>query len=315
MRRSFYNPATHIGNQPVRVLKWNVAHTLEHVHPDFPGEFQAVLQKHGLKPCIAYDCSDRAIVDRKSPDHLVPFVDQNKQITIQETFLSLVWATCYSHLALFEEQNSKPILNRIYGHNHVIDQRAIRDAANVYKYGVSLVRNYKPWDKTNFPNPEDYDSTDIYIEKANGLFVLAMVFILCHEFAHIDRGHLDDYIPEVDRPLPEAEADARAVEIMLRGATDPSKRVNYAGGMLLGLCSLLTLRRELASNTHPHLAKRIERALRAQQLDDISPLWGVATMSFKLWDELHNQDHPRIHWPQSAETFKHLFYDVVNQLS
>jgi len=314
MRKNYYNPATHVGSQPVRVLKWNVAHTLEYVHPDFPKEFHAVLARHGLKPCIAYDHSERAIVDSHSPDQLVPFVDENKQITIQETFLSMVWAMCYSHLALFEEQNSKPILNRIHGHNHIIDQRAIQNGINIYRYGVSLVRNYTPWDKTNLPNPEEYDAADIYIEKANGVFVLAMVFILCHEFAHIDRGHLDNYIPEADRPLAEAEADDHAVQTMLRGATDTSKQVNYAAGMLLGFCSLLTLRSQLASKTHPHLANRIEGVLQAQKLDDISPLWGIATMSFKLWDDLHNRTKPRIQWPQGAETFKELFCQVVKQL-
>jgi hypothetical protein len=84
--------------------------------------------------------------------------------------------------------------------------------------------------------------------------------------------------------------------------------------MLLGFCSLLTLQRELATNTHPHLAERIEGVLRAQELDDISPLWGIAAMSFKLWDDLHNKPNPRIHWPKGAQTFKELFYHVLDQL-
>lgn len=61
-----------------------------------------------------------------------------------------------------------------------------------------------------------YDPKDIYIEKANGVFILAMVFILCHEFAHIDLGHLDTYIPQADRLLAECEADQLAVRTMLR---------------------------------------------------------------------------------------------------
>jgi hypothetical protein len=314
MRTNFFNPATHIGNQPVRVLKWNVAHTLEHVHPAFPHEFEAALKRHGVEPCIAYDYSERAILDPISHNQLVPFVDEKKQITIQETFLSMVWTMCYSHLALFEEQNSKPILNRLYNQNHIIDRAAIRNAANIYEYGASLVRDYKPWDKRNLPNPEEYDPADIYIEKANNVFVLAMVFILCHEFAHIDLGHMDNYMPEADWPLAESEADDRAVQTMLRGATDASRKVNYGVGMLLGFCSLLTPQRELETKHHPHLARRIERVLRAQRLDDISPLWGIATMSFKLWNERHNKANPRIQWPQGAENFKELFYLVVGQL-
>jgi hypothetical protein len=214
MKENYYNPKTHIGSQPVRVLKWNVAHRLEYVHPEFPREFQAILQRHSLQPCIAYDCSERPILDSGSRDQLVPFVDEKKQVTIQETFLSMVWTVCYSHLVLFEEQNQKPLVNRICGPIHQVDHLAIQRAADVYKYGVSLVCNYTPWDKNSLPNPEEYDPEDFYIGKANGVFILAMVFILCHELAHIDLGHLDTYIPQADRLLAECEADQRAVQTM-----------------------------------------------------------------------------------------------------
>jgi hypothetical protein len=221
---------------------------------------------------------------------------------------------CYSHLILFEELNSKRILNRIHGANDTVDHSVIKDADRVYRYGVSLVRSYTPWNTANLPNPEEYDAADIYIEKANGAFVLAMVFILCHEYAHIDLKHLDEFIATADKQLTESDADEQAVRTMLKGATNPSKKLNYGVGMLLGLCSLLTLQRELETESHPHLAGRIERVLRAQELDDTSPLWGIATMSFKLWDNLYNQSRPCIRWPSSAKTFKDLFYHVLWQL-
>ena len=124
-----------------------------------------------------------------------------------------------------------------------------------------------------------------------------MVFILCHKFAHIERGHLDDYISKADRHLIEYEADDKAVETMLKGGINPSEKLTYKVGMVLGFCSLLTIARTLESETHPNLGKRIERVLRAQKLDDDSPLWGHATMSFQLWDDLHNKPSPRIRWP------------------
>lgn len=34
----------------------------------------------------------------------------------------------------------------------------------------------------------------------------------------------------------------------------------------------------------------------------------------RLWDDLYNRPNPRIQWPQGAETFKELFYHVLNQL-
>jgi hypothetical protein len=314
MKKSYFNPATHIGSQPVRVLKWNIAHQWENLHPAFSQEFQTTLRKHGLQPFVKYDCSERAIVEAGFSDSLVPFVDQDKEITIQETFLSLVWTMCYSHLVLFEEQIHKPLLNRLHRQNHRIDYAAIAAAANVYRYGVSLVRRFSPWDKDKLPNPEMYAPSEFYVEKANGVFVFAMAFILCHELAHIESGHLDGYIAEADRLLAEQEADRRAVETMLRGATDSGTKLNYGMGMLLGFCSLLTLKGELTSDTHPNLAGRIQRVLSEQNFDELSPLWGVATMSFRLWDDLHNKPNHRIQWPQNCDSYKDLFYAVVNQI-
>ena len=314
MKTSHLNPDKHIGFQPIRVLKWNLAHRLEHLHPEVPAQFHALVQKHRLQPCINYDCTEAPIFDPIAGNHLIPFVDAAKQITIQETFLSMVWAMCYSHLVLFEEHNSKRILNQIHGRNDPINHRAVRGAADLYRYGVSLVRTYTPWDKNTLPNPEYYDPEDSYTGKANNAFVLAMVFILWHEFAHIDLGHQDGYMPRADRILAESDADQRATQILLSGPTDDSTKLNNGVGMLLGFCSLLTLQRELPSNTHPHLAERIERVLRTQKLDDASQLWGIATMSFQLWDDLHNKANPRIQWPQGARTFKDVFYHILAQL-
>ena len=43
MRKNYLNHATHIGNQPVRVLKWNVAHALEYSSTQsFPTELPRV---------------------------------------------------------------------------------------------------------------------------------------------------------------------------------------------------------------------------------------------------------------------------------
>ena len=104
MKRSFFNAKTHIGCQPIRVLKFNILDRWENLHPAFSQEYHALVKKHGLKPCVNYDCAERAIFDSAFPDELaVPFVGGNKEITIQETFLSFVWAMCYSHLVLADK--------------------------------------------------------------------------------------------------------------------------------------------------------------------------------------------------------------------
>ncbi len=143
-RQNFCNPETHIGKKPVRVIKRNIAHYLEHVHADFPRAFAALMQRHNLDPFIHIDCSEAAIFERLGGYKLLLFVEEKKRVTIQESFMSLVWCHCCSHMVLFQEQNSKPILNQ-----------------------------------------EECYPADINIEKTKPVLSHAMVFIVCHEFAHI----------------------------------------------------------------------------------------------------------------------------------
>jgi hypothetical protein len=315
MKRSHFNGKTHIGYQPIRVLKFNILHRWENIHPAFSQEYHSLMKKHGLKPCVNYDCTERAIFDSAFPGDLaIPFVDGNKEITIQETFLPFVWAMCYSHVVLFEEVNLKPRLNRMSGQKQDIDRDAVAGATNLYKYGVSLIRHFTPWDMVLLPNPEEYSESEFYVEKASGVFTFAMAFILLHELAHIELGHQDDYIPKADLLLAESDADRHAIDAMRRGALNPELKINCGIGMLMGFCSLLILKRELSSPNHPDIDERIEKVLRQQNPDDSSSLWGYASMSFRLWDDLYNAAKPRIHWPERSDTFKEVFYLILKQL-
>ncbi len=311
MKKSYYNPTTHIGEQPVRVLKHNITQQWQSLDPEFKDELFAILKQHNLQPVLHYECEEGPILSPSK--QLIPFVSGEKQITIQESFLSFVWALSYCHLVFFEELNNKVLLKKMHGQNHPIATDAVLGAQRLFNYACGLVNEYSKWDKDQLPNPEFYDSADIYVEKTNGVFVLAIVFILCHELAHIKCGHLDDYIPSADLPLAENEADLWAIEIMLKGATDATKQINRGAGMILGYCALLSLERSLSSETHPHLAERIELVLRKLNLSDISPLWGIACVSFRMWDQHHNKANQRIKWPDEADSFKELFYLIFEQ--
>ena len=101
MKTSHFNPKTHIGTQPIRVLKYNILHQLENVHPKFLEEYTALMNKHGLDPSINYDYTEGPLFNPKDPNkNLTPFVDEKKEITIQETFLSYLWTMCYSLLVI-----------------------------------------------------------------------------------------------------------------------------------------------------------------------------------------------------------------------
>ena len=57
--------------------------------------------------------------------------------------------------------------------------------------------------------------------------------------------------------------------------------------------------------------RRLEALLRGLNLDEISPLWGIASLSFKLWDDFYDR---KLLWPKEAEHFNELFYSICEQL-
>jgi len=316
MKTSRLNPYTHKGTQPIRVLKFNILHQLENTHQNFMVEYTALLKRHGLNPSINYDYTEGPLFNLMDPSKsLTPFVDGKKEITIQETFLSYLWSMCYSILVIHEEHFHKPMLNRLKKSKHPVDQVSLDAAYKLHRYGLSLIKTYVPWDKQTLPNPEEYSEAEtFYIEKANGVFRTAAAFIICHELAHIKLGHLestDTYVSTADRKLEEMQADHDAFFTMIKGATDEVGKINYGVGMLIGFCSLLLLQSKLQSRTHPDSDDRVEAVLRQLELDDVSPLWGIASLSFKLWDDCYEK---KLVWPKEVEHVKALFYSIHEQL-
>lgn len=316
MKHSHYNSRTHIGIQPVRVLKFNITHQLEHTHPQFMEEFNKLLADHGLQPAIKYDYTELPIVNLNSPnDSLLPHVNSQKEVTIQETFLSYVWTMCYSLLVIFGEDVEKPQQNHLLKTDHKIDTQALDGARKLFVYGMSLIKSYSSWDRAALPNPEEYCQTETYyVEKTNGLFVTAMGFVLCHEYAHIKLGHLDyrqAYISDCDSIIDEIRADRDALTSMLKGISDHQSKVTTEVGILFGLCSLVLLKAEIQNSRHPDSDDRIETFLCSLNLDETSPIWGFASLCFKLWD---NHYKCQLIWPAQAEHFKELFYVIFNQL-
>ncbi len=310
------NRPNHVGKQPVRVLKWNVASQFENLHADFPAEYHKILADHRLEPCIRYDVCERPIISEVDTNQtLIPNVDSGKSITIQETFLSFVWIMCYSHLVLFAEATEKPLLNRLRLSKENIDYRAIKQAQRLYLYGMSLRHCYTRWNKARLPNPELYGKAEAYyIERASGLYRFAISFILCHELAHIKLGHMDQphiYIPRCDLLLDEMHADDYAISNILCGADTSMAKVNCGMGMLIAFCSLLQLSVSLKNEAHPDADDRIMGILERLNLEDTSPLWGIALVSFKLWGDFYGF---KFVWPKEAGNFKALFETMNEQL-
>lgn len=308
----------HNGIQPIRVLQHNIIHRYENPNSEFLKKSKELIDKKGLQPGISYFIYEEPIMF--SCEHFksqTPFVDANNKIAIHETFLSYHWIICYSMCVLYDEAVAKPMQNaQLKKQVNIINNHLIKITEELFQYGKSLIKVYSKWDKEYFPNPEEYSNEEeFYILRANGLFVFAINFILCHEFAHVEKEHIDTLksrtVSNQERKLFEKEADDRAIELMLSGKNEENEK-SIELGILMGLCSMLYFKKDTSGGEHhPDTDSRIKNFLEKLNPSKEHPIWGVAALFFKLWD---NQFNLNFIWPKEVNDFKELFYNTLSQI-
>ena len=178
-----------------------------------------------------------------------------------------------------------------------------------------MIVTFNEWDKDNLPNPEKYHPGDKFdIERANGYFIYAVNFILCHEFAHIEKGHFNKLKlgeNSIRHKLEfEKEADLRAMELVLSGVTINTK-LSAEIGILLGLSSMLFFKPKSETSTHPATDERMNALINKIECSDSSDHWGIAALVFKLWD---NQFIKNFEWPKEVNSFKELYYLIRSEI-
>lgn len=246
-----------------------------------------------------------------------PFVDRNNKIAIHETFLSYIWIVGYSMLVLYDEAVAKPMQNaHAQAEVNVINKKLITHTEEFLQYGLSLIRIYSLWDKSYFANPEEYSSDEeFYILRANTVFTFAVNFILCHEFAHVEKEHVEAMkhrkVQASESKTFEQEADDRAIELMLAGR-DGQIDKTLEMGILIGLGSMLYFKNNSEGGAlHPDVDVRIKNFLTKLDPSFDAPLWGIAALFIKLWDDQFNLNFS---WPKEANDFKEIFNSALKQI-
>lgn len=238
------------------------------------------------------------------------------KIFIQEAFLSFVWCNCFSLTVLYSESIVKQSKNSLAGNQEErINFPLARDAYKLWEYAMSLLKEYSDWN-TELPNPEVYDQELAeLIPKVNGLFITAIKFILAHEFAHIELKH-SERSHELKNPDKlnvkfEKEADARAIELVLAGMNEDN-RVTTQMGILIGLCCLLFFDSSTKEKRYPDTDKRVDEILRLVNPDEQDGMWGIATLAYKLWDNLYSI---KLDWKAGLDSPKHLYEYIKKRLN
>lgn len=293
-------PYIPMGNQPVRMLEQNILDWFERKYPEFRSELEQIGAASGAPISIKYYC-DEAPIFNPNGDILMPYVTiENGQICLHETFLSYVWALSYSIMVIFDEGSHGPKTEKQPSHGKPVGH-FLQYGYDVLEYGLSLVKNYKPW-PTDLPNPDPnwYKGEDNYFPtRANAIYVAAVDFILCHEIAHVTCGHLKkmaeaqlkgEYLPKYEIKEGEIEADAWALERVIRGIDPERTKTTVGFGAVAGLASILFLGTDLTSSDHPDTDNRIRAVLEGLGGEKIDNLWGIAAAYYVAWSTYYKID-------------------------
>ncbi|MCX2585659.1 phage exclusion protein Lit family protein [Pedobacter sp. MR22-3] len=305
---------SHEGHQPIRVLSHNLIGNHENTHAKFL-KAQIEATKKGLQAGISYYVNDFPILNQRNGQHQIPNISADNKINIHETFCSYLWCISYSIPVFYDEGIAKANLNLIAGkEEYKIDTELLNNVQQLFDYAMTVITAIVPWDKAQLVNPELYSEEEkFWVERANSIYLYAANFMLCHEFAHFDLGHL-----EMGKRLKlknhhwvqlEREADQHAIKLLMKGNSKQLDRTLKVG-ILIGMISLLFLNRMTVMTKHPHTDERIHSFLMQLQLEDNDPLWAMACIGYKLWDSQFNHSMDFI---TSQTSYRKLYFDIKKQ--
>lgn len=278
MAKNSISQVTKVGNLPIRILANDLLFFFENTNPTFNKEIFDQVNYHGLKRGVIYDNRKECIKD-------IAMLKADNQIEIVEPYLAFLWTWCHLIIVSFRKRN-------VDGYD-VCDLELNR-AGEVFNYGLSLFRDWSVWD-LSLPNPEHYDlSVNPFIEEANGLFLNAGKFILCHEYTHFYFGHssVTNYISREELIKEEFLADDYACQIILDGVSNtPEERNSVYLGIVLGIGSLLFMSNSFnGGDGHPDTDERIIHVLNRVCQDENDDLWRFATGMFIFWAQAKGRE-------------------------
>lgn len=320
-----YNPKTHVGEQPIRVLQNNMTYWLHNTSEEFRRISLQLAEQKKLNVGITYRIGCDPINSKnENGNPNAPYISHGT-IQLHESFLSYLWFMAYSiynsHDTLIRNERIRGKVGlEIFEVDPNVRSR-LETIISVFAYGVKLINEYYPWDIKTLPNPEYFSESDQdTIGKINAVYLSAISFILCHEVAHSYLNHSERKIQEyrkvgkIDTNFQkslEQESDLKAIEWLLKSPQDGSIEYTRKVGIIVGACSLLFLSKSVNSNTHPDTDARIKYIIESCLPGDNSEYWALACIAFNLWDDLYRVG---LEWKNNInQTYEELFKDILNQ--
>jgi hypothetical protein len=298
-RGHFFNVANHqifeLGSRrslPVKALEHNIIFEFEKLATQNGHDLREAVDKKLISGEIEYQ------IDTNLPRG--PYFDHvSRTICVQDSYLAFLWAYVYSQFVIYEVGVQLPLTQ---GRNTGViefDTELLRRAKQLECWALSFAETYTAWDESVLPNPrsptEGGSEEKAYIEKANAVFLKAVVFLLFHEYAHAIFDHVpnetDSYLLEQEK-----EADNFALDqVVFTCTTEKDKQIAGLSLVLLCTSSLFLVKeaRSIWQRRHPDLHERIRHAiseLNLQSEESKYYLYNLACIRLKAFLDRHG--HP-----------------------
>lgn len=313
-----------MNNECIAVLHNNILQTFENINT----YSLAMHEKYVLEGKV----SREIIFDNIQDKITFPKVNEQKEILLQETFLSHLWSFTYSTFVIYEEAIQKRMLEKTFTGEILLNTPLLLRAKKLYDWSIGLKDMYSKWD-LNLPNPKKHNCTEeqIYAEKINNIYQSTVSYFLCHELSHlinedisfVKEKHLGmntktEKNKEDDRLLiimVENEADNFAFNMLIGNDIDEKDKIEKALSIMIALCSSLILSNKstIVQIKHPDIDDRFLAMMQKLNFENIENefyIWYLGCLMFGMYFEKENYS---INIP-IEETHKDLFFKYLHEI-
>lgn len=271
---------------PIRYLYPYITGRFENTHADFADYAQQMINEWKIDQEISFEDTD--VFD--SPKTVFG------KIILNKPFICSVWSFCYYYHVLHEEYVVPYYNEGKLNKNNILDQ-----AESLYRWGKSLQGSFSQWPQ-GMPMPQQHNDNPT-INIVNQIFLYAMDFIMCHEFAHIDKA------PQQGTPIEqELEADDVAFDLLLKGCDGKNDTTIYLG-IIMALATLLILNPKIEdSEFHPNSLSRLDAFVKKINLPETHTLWCILTIIIHDWNMRYDLGFD---FPKESDTFKSRYEEMI----
>lgn len=304
MKKTNYYNSENRGYLPVRVLNNVFAKWFIDISPDFKDDFNDQV--------LYYDFNDKITIDiAKKKIQEIAKIDK-KGIKIYENYNQYLWSICYSIIVIFDMGVQKPSIEKIFNGEINFNTTQLRKAKELFYHSFSLFNYYNKKEFFSLPNPEKYvRSNSFYIQRVNGVYTAAMVFILLHEFGHQYYSHLTYFSDDKEAKEDEFTVDDYAYDKMAEHF-NTKKGKTYKTGIVLGLGSLILMSGSLdGGDSHPDSHIRLLRQIDKMELSETDNVWGIACVLLHFWGIKYNK---KISDQFVFDNYKQMFHYYIDSL-